>query len=100
MTKNKQLQQQDITTQCVTRNAAKSAMKGAEWNSQQTIALNLKIARSTVVIIFAVYVNVPVTNILMSELNTKWYKLRRLHIKILRTKSIKRKPKVLLINKS
>ena len=31
MTKNKQLQQQDITTQCVTGTAAKSVIKSANY---------------------------------------------------------------------
>ena len=51
------------------------------------------------VVVIAEYVGAPVSNILMSELDTIWSKLRQLHIKILRTKSPKRKLKVLLISK-
>ena len=64
------------------------------------IAINLKIAGSTIVsVVIAEYVAAPVSNILMSELDTIRYKLRQLHIKILRTKSPKRKLKVSVINK-
>ena len=51
------------------------------------------------VVVIAEYVGAPVSNILMSELDTIWSKLRQLHIKILRTKSLKRKLKVSVINK-
>jgi hypothetical protein len=45
------------------------------------------------------FVVAPVSNILMSWLDTKWSKLRRLHIKTLKTKSLKKRLKVLVINK-